>query len=228
MPAKVIDRRGQRFGRWLVMDKEPARQGSATKWFARCACGTERYVDIRSLVKGVSRSCGCLKRELAAKQTAERRTHGHSHSLTWASWSGVIQRCTNPNNRSFPDYGAKGLGVCERWRTFANFLADMGERPSRFHSIDRIDNSRGYEPGNCRWATSKEQSRNRRVNRMATIDGVTRCVADWCDHFGIRARDVHRRTHRGMTPEAAIAAALHPDVPRIVRALSELDARRNA
>lgn len=102
--------------------------------------------------------------------------HGHNgrdgQSPTYKSWDNMMSRCLRPSHGSYPTYGGAGIAVCEKWRTFANFLADMGERPSLHHSIDRIDNSKGYEPDNCRWATPIEQARNsRKVKSVIRSDG---------------------------------------------------------
>lgn len=113
----------------------------------------------------------------------------------------MVGRCRNPNDRW---YGARGIAVCERWLNPENFLADMGERPSLQHTIDRIDNTRGYEPGNCRWATKKEQSRNRASNHFLTIDGETLTVAEWAERYGLKYGTVQDRLRRGWPPDRAV------------------------
>jgi hypothetical protein len=97
----------------------------------------------------------------------------------------MIQRCTNPNSEKFPSYGGRGITVCDRWLKFENFLADMGEPPPG-KQIERIDNSKGYEPGNCKWATRFEQARNKRNNRLVTYQGETFCVAEWAEKKGLK------------------------------------------
>ncbi len=156
----VIDLTGQRFGRLIAVSIGSDRR----HWTCLCDCG--RSVNVRSdcLKSGNSRSCGCLKRDSATK-------HGHSHknaatppTRTYTSWQAMWTRCTKESSDNFKYYGANGITVCERWKDFGAFLCDMGERPAGT-SIDRIDNSRGYKPGNCRWATPKQQALNRRSNR---------------------------------------------------------------
>jgi hypothetical protein len=132
----------------------------------RCVCGKERVVPAKALRAGAIKSCGCMKNALVASAKIK---HGHTalygkipSSGTYNSWAGMVQRCTNPNNPRYKDWGGRGITVCDRWRSFANFLADMGERPSSRHSIDRIDRDGHYTHLNCRWATAEEQARNTR------------------------------------------------------------------
>ena len=122
--------------------------------------------------------------------------HGHSSmfrdgapsdrlSREYIVWTMMKSRCLNPRNKSFPDYGGAGIGVCERWLVFENFLADMGPKPSRAHSIERIDNTKGYAPGNCRWATMRDQSNNRRSNVLIAHAGKSMTVAQWAREVGV-------------------------------------------
>lgn len=121
------------------------------------------------------------------------------------SWQSMVKRCTNPNHQTYRYYGARGIRVCERWRIFDNFRADMGPRPSRRHSIDRIDNSGNYEPGNCRWATPEEQGANMSRNRIITANGVSMSVSEWARRIGIHQSAIHHRMRRmGWSPERAV------------------------
>lgn len=214
---------GELFGRLMVISEQlPGRRR-----LVRCACGTEKTVAARSLLCGDTRSCGCLQRGKAGIQAAAMGkgnvSHGHfkgfKGTLTYNIWHGIKLRCHTPSAPQYCRYGAVGLEVCARWRTsFENFLADMGERPSASYQIDRIDNTKGYEPGNCRWVTTKEQQRNRRSNVLITIHGKTQCAAAWAEEVGIVDKNViARRIKTGWMPEAAVFT---PPIPRGKRTVS--------
>lgn len=139
------------------------------------------------------------------------RTHGHSigqrgktvRSKTYNSWRGVISRCLNSTDCNYGRYGGAGIGVSDRWRSFENFLEDMGERPDGT-SLDRIDNDGHYEPGNCRWATAKEQARNSRIPRYLEHAGRKLIMCDWAAETGLPAKLISRRLSRGWTTERAL------------------------
>lgn len=159
---------GQIFGR-LTVTRRAGYRGQRALWECSCECGAAHFATTSDLRYGSIRSCGCL---LAGK-TASNSRHGQAArsgpSSSYNSWRGMVERCTNPNHVSFSRYGGRGIEVCERWRTFANFAADMGPRPDGC-SIDRINPDGNYEPTNCRWATALVQRHNRSVKRQ--IDEV--------------------------------------------------------
>lgn len=132
-------------------------------------------------------------------------THGLSASPTYKVWQAMHQRCGNLNNPGFHRYGGRGIKVCDRWNSFENFLADMGEKPAGMF-IERVDNDGDYEPSNCRWATRSEQQRNRRNNRVVTHAGVTLCLKDWALRVGMPPNTLYGRLDKGWDFERAITA----------------------
>jgi hypothetical protein len=202
---RLRDLTNQVFGRLTVLARAESK-ARQTRWLCRCDCGVESTVAAKDLQRGTTRSCGCLQRELhAARHTIHGHTKNRKLTSIYGTWRAIVQRCTDHNCKSFPRYGGRGITVCDRWReSFENFLADMGDRPSPRHSIDREDNSKGYEPGNCRWATPEEQGRNKRSNRMITVDGVTRCVVEWSEASGISRKAITSRLARGWSEKDAV------------------------
>lgn len=204
---RTADLTGLRFGRLVVVRISPKRSSGNVYWHCVCDCGQTREVQRSALVSGASQSCGCLKNELSSRR---QKTHGMTQTPTYSSWVSMTGRCTNPNLREWPHYGGRGITVCSQWRNFEGFLRDMGERPLGT-SLDRIDNERSYEPGNCRWATPKEQSRNKRTSRMLTYRGVTKTITDWAEEMGVdRATLNHRVMVAGWPLEVAFSRQPHP------------------
>ena len=145
---------GERFGRLLVDTHVGKTQTGDSLWRCLCNCGQLAIARRSTLVNGFTKSCGCLRREVAR---ASLTTHGKTGTFEHRVWKGMRKRCLNPNSIVWPYYGGRGISICAHWSSFENFLTDMGASPSKHHSIDRINNDGNYEPSNCRWATKKER-----------------------------------------------------------------------
>lgn len=179
---------GQRFGRLLVLYGTNKRQKRGVVWHCRCDCGNE--VDIRgdSLTSGNTRSCGCLQRERAAEANTKHgmAQQGSPHPV-YDIWYTMLRRCENPNNSAYKYYGGRGIAVCEEWHDVQVFIDwALANGWKRGLTIDRIDNDGNYEPSNCRWATPKEQARNRRSNHLIAFNGKTQCLTDWAEETGVK------------------------------------------
>ncbi len=194
---------GQKFHRltvYALMGYIRTRQ-QISYWLCRCECGNWSVVARPKLQKGYIKSCGCYNLEQAPLRS---RTHGMRRTRTYGIWVGMISRCHNLNDENYPNWGGRGIYVCDRWRySFENFFADMGEPPAK-HSIDRTDNDGPYSPENCEWADKYRQARNTRRNHYLTAQGQTYCAAEWAVMTGISSMLILRRIRRGWNPDEAL------------------------
>ena len=208
---RVQDLSGSVFGSLLAVKQVGQNTKNQWIWECLCECGKTVLVVSDSLRRGHTQSCGCLRLKRLRESIT---THGHAaqgdHSITYTTWQVMLQRCENPKNPAYPEYGGKGITVCERWHTFEHFLKDMGERPSMHYSIDRISNNWGYDPSNCRWATKKEQQRNRADCHFVTAFGETRTIAEWTEISHLSFSTISGRLKAGWNPEDAVSLPPSP------------------
>lgn len=194
-----------KFHRWTT--KGPVFRSLGRSWVVcQCECGTFAVVMHQYMYRDDYKSCGCLRAEtIGMLRKSHGETSGYEQSPEWTSWMSMIDRCRNENNRAFKDYGGRGIRVCERWQSYENFIADVGRRPSPEHSIDRIEVNGNYEPGNCRWATYKEQANNKRCNRIIEYDGESKTLSEWVDAIGVvHYKLAWERLRNGWSFEAAL------------------------
>jgi hypothetical protein len=212
---------GQVFGRLTVLEYCDSVHWMS-RWTCRCECGAVTTVRSDHLIQQRVRSCGCLKREMTS---ARATTHGESrpgqHTREYRVWAHMFRRCYDPNTKRFERYGGRGITVCERWRDYATFRADMGPCPDG-HTIERIDNDGHYEPSNARWATHAEQMRNTSRTRLLTHHGLTLCMKDWAARLGFSSYGIiASRLRRGWSVDQALTTP----VRTIRRAATSLQAK---
>ena len=198
------DLTGQKFGRLTVISFAGQRKRRRNYWNCLCECGETTVVSRDALVFKTTQSCGCLHRE---RTSAACLMHGRAHKkdATYQAWKAMHGRCNNPKNKRFPDYGGRGISVCDRWNDFEAFVTDMGDRPEEKKSIDRIDNEGNYEPVNCRWADDFEQANNKRTNHALTHDGITLNLSQWIRRMGISKSAIYSRIKRGLPTEEILS-----------------------
>jgi hypothetical protein len=198
------DLTGERFGK-LVVESIHSR-GNGVRWLCRCDCGGQTVIRSSPLV-AKTRSCGCLIKDSCKRLFTK---HGLTNTPLHGIWCQITQRCTNPSNPAFPNYGGRGIKMDEGWQaSFVAFRDAVGDRPTPKHTIDRIDNDGPYAPGNVRWVSREVQARNRRTNRLITANGITRTLAEWIALSGLAATTVERRLKRGWPPQEAVTSSAH-------------------
>jgi hypothetical protein len=199
---KFIDLTGQKFGRLI-----PVKYLGNRKWKCECECGNNPIIIGNQMVRGFTKSCGCFRKEATRERHS---THGYSGSIRsreYIAWCAMKQRCLYKNHIGYHQWGGRGIAICDRWLGedgFVNFLSDMGTKPTKKHTLDRIDNDGNYEPSNCRWSTVKEQSANRRSNRMIELDGVVKSLDDWSEIANVNRITIHSRLKAGWGIKDAI------------------------
>lgn len=193
--ALFQDLTDQRFGRLAVLHCVGRDKFGNAQWHVVCDCGNDKVVAARSLREQSIVSCGCLRRE---KFHVNTKTHGRTNTPEFRTWTSMKNRCLNPASDDYPRYGGRGIKMYAIWQhSFETFLEHVGRRPSPEHSIDRIDNERGYLPDNVRWATRKEQQRNTSRNLPLSYKGQVRTLIEWSEITEIKYTTLHQRLQRG-------------------------------
>lgn len=186
------DLTGKRFDRITVLERVGSNKHKKVLWKCRCDCGTEKVIVGAAMTSGNTKSCGCHRRENSSKRMTK---HGLRHHPVYHTWVSMRDRCNNPNNSKYSDYGGRGITICSEWDSFEVFLKDMGEKPFTGAEIDRIDNSKGYSPDNCRWVTRTSNMRNTRFNNNWTYNGITQCVSAWAEALNTTASTLIQRVN---------------------------------
>jgi hypothetical protein len=199
------DLTGRRSGRLTAV--RLVQYGARSRWLCRCDCGGTCELVPYYLKTQHIKSCGCIHER-----------HGMIRTPEYACWSGLRQRCENPKSLSYHNYGGRGIKVCPQWKKFGQFLADMGRRPSPLHSLDRKDVNGDYEPRNCRWATQREQSSNRRNLTLVTFNARTQCLQHWADELGICTATLIYRLRRWPLERALTEPCNQPSRSILTRA----------
>lgn len=194
MPA-FRDLIGKKFGKWTVL-KWIKKEYSEQFWLCRCSCGNEKIIIGNTLKTGRSKSCGCSGKDWC-------RTHGKEGTKIYNTWAAMRQRCRNPKSKLYPNYGGRGVSVCKRWDKFESFYKDMGDAPKGC-SLDRKNNDGDYKKSNCRWATAKVQSRNKRTNFYIKYRDQKKTAKEWSEIVGISSHKIIWRIKEGWSVEDAL------------------------
>lgn len=198
---KTVFEKGLKFGRLLVLSKIGQTKKDSI-WQCQCDCGKIITCLKHNLIKGNTKSCGCLNRDSILLLNKRKATHGKSKAPVYKCWFNIKQRCLNPLNAHFKNYGGRGIKIHKEWENnFYEFYKYVGERPSKNHSIDRIDNNGNYEPGNVRWADRETQNNNRRVNVTIFFNGERFTVASLAKRFGLNPNPIYKKIKLGIQVE---------------------------
>jgi hypothetical protein len=195
---KYDDITGNRYGRLVAIRR------AGKKWEFRCDCGHTKEILATNAKRGHTQSCGCFHKENSAKVGRSTVKHGYAGSSEYDAWSGMHQRCGNPKDKDYGKYGGRGIKVCERWSKFDRFIEDMGDKPTKRHSLDRIDVNGDYAPENCRWATTKVQNGNKRCNIRVSAFGKSGCLADFISYHSPHYHMAQILIRKGIEPSQAV------------------------
>jgi hypothetical protein len=186
---------GRKFSRLLVLSEAERLHQKRPRYKCACDCGNISLVEGRHLRGEKIKSCGCLNRLRIGDFS---RTHGMTETTEYKAWCGIKRRCLNINDKRYPEYGGRGIKICDAWaNSFEQFYKDMGERPSGSYSIERVNVNGNYEPSNCVWIHNAEQSKNRRSNVIITHNGKTMILSEWAQETGLQSETISSRIKRG-------------------------------
>lgn len=215
------DLAGKQFGNWTPIYYCPTKdRNAAAGWHCRCKCGTERFVSRSRLLRGTSKSCGCLRSPYGASvirhgASCNSNTSIRRRSPEYSSWVAMKTRCYNPNIPCYDRYGGRGIIVCDAWLTnFPQFLADMGPSPGPGFSIERVDNNGPYSKENCVWADYTTQANNRHNCIKVTFNGKTQSIPRWAKELGLNAETIRSRLYVGWSVEEALTTPPRPTYDR--------------
>jgi hypothetical protein len=194
-----------RFGRLVFLKFVGLNKNKRYLVLCRCDCGTEKTILLHSLITKNTISCGCYRKEVTRERATIHGAKANKHITSeYDAWLSMKARCSQVDKKNYKDYGGRGIKVCDRWKdSFENFLADMGEKPTSKHSLDRINNNGNYEPSNCRWATRTQQNNNSRRNKRVLYNGKIQSLADWARELNLSYYVLYKRLKRGWSIKEA-------------------------
>jgi len=198
--------KGDKFGELTFIEEDFHKEeniGHRTyrKAVIECFCGKRFITRISGVKNGKCKSCGCVRKNKSLKRFT---THNMSGTSEYSSWESMKGRCLNPNRREYKNYGGRGIKICDEWLSFDGFFKDIGKKPSKLHSLERIENDRGYYKENCKWATKHEQERNKRTNIYLTYNGEKLILNDLSKKVGLHQQTIIARVRKGLSVENAV------------------------
>lgn len=205
MSKAIMDLTGQKFGLLSVVDRAENDKFGKTQWLCCCDCGSRKVIAGASLKRGLTNSCGCIRKQVMKKRQTK---HGFSKKeRLYGIWLGIKSRCLNKNEPAYKGYGGRGITICDEWLNdylaFRNWSLANGYKNNI--TIDRKDNNGNYEPSNCRWTTQKIQANNTRTNHLITLDGKTRTLSEWSEDVGIKRETIAMRLRLGWSNKEALS-----------------------
>lgn len=196
---KIKNLAGKTFGKLTVIGLSSMEKKRRVLWECLCECGSIKAIRQDALVRNASKSCGCLHRDITRRQfTKHEGAPTTNYKSEYNAWRGLIERCENPCHKAYKNYGGRGISVCKEWKhSFKLFFEHIGPKPSKDHSIDRIDNDKPYQPGNVKWSTWHEQASNKRNNIFLNFEGEIKTLTDWASELKVSKTALWWRREKG-------------------------------